>query len=128
MVCTEWKGARQKNGYGRAYDVVSKRTVLAHRLAWEDAHGPIPEGMCVLHRCDNRACVKVAHLFLGTRADNTRDMHDKGRGRKDYNHAESCRHGHAYPENAYYDSNGWAHCRVCDAERHRRARRESRVS
>jgi hypothetical protein len=48
-------------------------------VAWTIANGPIPEGLFVLHRCDNAVCCNPAHLFLGTRADNTRDMIAKGR-------------------------------------------------
>ncbi len=51
----------------------------AHRAAWIEANGPIPEGMNVLHHCDNPPCVNVEHLFLGTAADNTQDMIAKGR-------------------------------------------------
>lgn len=54
---------------------------LAHRVAWELAYGAIPPGLWVLHRCDHPPCVRVDHLFLGTRADNTADMVAKGRGR-----------------------------------------------
>jgi len=51
----------------------------AHRVAWELEHGPIPEGMCVLHQCDTPRCVR--HLFLGTKLQNIRDMIAKGRHR-----------------------------------------------
>lgn len=53
--------------------------LYAHRVAWERENGPVPEGMCVLHHCDNRACVNVEHLFLGTKQDNTQDMLQKDR-------------------------------------------------
>jgi len=64
-------------GYGLRY--AGKMAVLAHRDAWERTFGPISHGMCVLHRCDNRRCINVAHLFLGSRSDNAADRHAKGR-------------------------------------------------
>jgi hypothetical protein len=75
--CIEWTGYRQSNGYGKVG--VDGRITYAHRLAWERANGPIPDGMWVLHRCDNRGCVNPDHLFIGTRRDNTDDMLAKGR-------------------------------------------------
>lgn len=58
----------------------STRTVKrAHRVAWELEHGAIGDGVCVLHRCDTPSCVRVSHLFLGTRGDNILDMVTKGR-------------------------------------------------
>lgn len=57
----------------------SKKTWRAHRVAWEFTYGSIPDGMRILHRCDNPACVRPSHLFLGTDADNTVDAFSKGR-------------------------------------------------
>lgn len=72
--CVVWTGRRDEKGYGRA----GRRK--AHRVAWETANGPIPTGLCVLHRCDNPPCCNPAHLFLGTQLDNVRDREAKGRG------------------------------------------------
>ena len=72
--CHLWTASRDRQGYGKTSGL------LAHRVAWELVNGPIPEGMCVLHRCDNPPCCRVQHLFLGTRADNNADREAKGRG------------------------------------------------
>ena len=72
--CIEWSGRRNEKGYG--YTGNRRR---AHRVAWEVVNGAIPDGLCVLHRCDNPPCVRVEHLFLGTQRENIADRQAKGR-------------------------------------------------
>ncbi len=76
--CWIWTAARNgPNGYGAFR--IGKQKHDAHRVAYELQIGPIPEGLCVLHKCDNPPCVRGDHLFVGTRGDNNKDMHKKGR-------------------------------------------------
>ncbi len=78
--CWEWRGYRNPKGYGFTRPGGrGVKGVLAHRLSWELHRGEIPEGMQVLHRCDNPPCVNPEHLFLGTNLDNIRDRVAKGR-------------------------------------------------
>lgn len=74
--CWVWTGTRI-GGYGRL--TVAGRTMLAHRYFFTITIGPIPTGMKVLHSCDNPPCVNPSHLWLGTQAENIRDMVVKGR-------------------------------------------------
>jgi len=81
--CLLWIGYLDKHGYGVAHIAGTRgRNTSAHRIAWELYKGEIPEGECVLHRCDNPPCVNVNHLFLGTQSDNMKDAGRKGRMRK----------------------------------------------
>ncbi len=80
--CLLWIGPRSgtfSTGYG-----LWGRRQYAHHEAYKRANGEIPRGLVVCHRCDTPLCVEPEHLFLGTRADNQRDMATKGRWRNQY--------------------------------------------
>ena len=76
-VCWPYIKLRNKDGYGKF--TYQCKEIKAHRFAWALIHGEIPEGMKILHKCDNPPCCNPNHLFMGTTLDNTRDMISKGR-------------------------------------------------
>jgi hypothetical protein len=79
--CWVWQGARTPKGYGNfgGGDKTGRWCLYVHRLSWEVHTGKIPDGLCVLHRCDNPPCVNPEHLFLGTKEENNHDCWVKGR-------------------------------------------------
>src|SRR5262245_2534708 len=79
--CWEWTGAKHVFGYGQIGGPEWGTPLLAHRVAYAFAHGPIPKGKVVRHKCDNPGCVNPYHLELGTSRDNARDAWRRGRGR-----------------------------------------------
>lgn len=98
--CWPWTAARNEKGYG-VTGIPGRRTSKAHRVAYAVHHGD-PGNLCVLHRCDNPPCCNPAHLFLGTRADNNRDMIGKGRGRMGQHTAPVLECGYRRGERHHY--------------------------
>ncbi len=78
--CWPWLGRPNTEGYGRM--MVNGERQLAHRIAYQLANGPIPDGLLVCHSCDNPPCCNPAHLWVGTDGDNSEDKAAKGRAQR----------------------------------------------
>jgi hypothetical protein len=86
--CWVWTGSKKPKGYGQFG--VNYKVVTAHRYAYENFIGSIPDGMVVMHTCDNPPCVNPDHLKLGTVADNNKDRDEKGRTARTSGQAHGC--------------------------------------
>lgn len=111
--CREWSGSRDhRGGYGQLYR--EGRTLKAHRVTYEECIGPIPAGMCVLHKCDNPPCVNPSHLFLGTNEDNVRDRVAKRRTINGNTVKTHCVRGHEFTgSNTMRPPSGGRQCKEC---------------
>jgi hypothetical protein len=131
--CWIWRSQVRPDGYGRFYISHArgaKRSTASHRMSWELAHGSIPAGLQVCHRCDNPPCVNPAHLFLGTAKDNAADSMAKGRRPKPVSPMAGMTHcvrGHEFsPKNTrfqkYADGTVKRECRRCGIVRKKKWR------
>lgn len=115
--CWEWTAMTVQGGYGRY--IHKGRKHLVHRVAHELLIGPIPDGLLVLHNCDNPPCCNPAHLRAGTAKDNMQDRLE--RGRNPQVNKTHCKHGHPLSgENLYTAPDGERGCRTCRTEASRR--------
>lgn len=124
--CWLWTAGTFRNGYGQ-FMTVKPRKVSAHRYAYEQLVGPIPEGLVLDHLCRVPACVNPAHLEPVTPAENTR----RGIAPKILNSREStCMAGHERtPENLYvHPTSGQQDCRACARERDRKRLAQMRAN
>jgi hypothetical protein len=126
--CIAWTGQIRVQGYGCKYVGQGKR-VAAHRWAWEQVYGPIPDGMVLDHTCHSKAvlkgecaggwscahrrCVNIDHLELVTGKENNR------RGANIIENRPTCKKGHSYtnPHNIMVRANGKRECAQCNRER-----------
>src|SRR6266446_2571111 len=122
--CWLWTAATDTKGYGIIH--FKRKQYLAHRISYwiykqycQSNLLRTPE-ICVLHRCDSPACINPSHLFLGTVADNNKDMYNKKRSHNQ--NITHCPSGHEYTEkNTYINSYGGRICRKCGSIRSRKA-------
>lgn len=118
--CWVWRGVRNaRGGYGQIHVGPGRnQSAYAHRLSWSFVNGPIPDGLWVLHHCDNKGCVNPEHLYLGTVVDNAADA--VARKRLVNAQKQSCPQGHAYDEANTYNRKVKTNrrCRTCQRIRY----------
>lgn len=110
--CWLWTGSKDKDGYGQL--MLGGKRKKAHRVAYEQGRGAIPDGMSVCHKCDTPACVNPEHLFLDTQAGNVRDCRAKNRNRNQNHERTHCKNGHPLSDdNVKIEVTGFRRCQTC---------------
>lgn len=109
--CFLWAGAMTTSGYGMF--LFHGKARQAHRVAYIMAHGAIPPGACILHSCDNRACVNPLHLHPGDKGLNAKEREQRNRGAKASR--THCKRGHPYDTTNTYTWAGLPGTRMCRA-------------
>lgn len=104
---------------------VGKRMVPEHRLVWEQANGPIPEGAFICHHCDNSRCVNLEHLYLGNALTNNRDSFR--RMRHPDQHRQTCLHGHPLDGVKRHRDSVTRYCLTCNRDMVRAFREAQRA-
>ena len=117
-LCVEWTGATNSRGYGVRRRPRPRRMVYVHRDAWEEANGPIPDGMVIDHLCNNRACYNVDHLRLATHSENQHAEHSPTTNAN----KTHCKQGHEFSQENTYMWRGARYCRTCRRERNENRR------
>lgn len=128
--CWVWSGSLNSKGYGRI--TVDKRRLLVHRVAWVELRGELPDGVGVLHTCDNPPCFNPEHLFLGDGVANMQDAISKGRdggtGRIN-REKDCCDNGHEFTSaNTRIDPERGRVCRECARIRNREYKARLRLA
>lgn len=121
--CHVWTGPLDKDGYGSFY--LRRKNRRAHRAAWYDMHGPIPEGLVVNHICKNRACVNAQHLQVVTAGENT--LRDSTTISAINARKVHCPQGHPY-DRRYRNGKGYQRCcSICESAKKSRLRKKWRA-
>lgn len=111
--CWCWTGSKSSTGYGNISTKKNKSPINAHRLSYTINKGKIPDGMVVMHTCDNKLCVNPNHLVIGTKKDNSNDMMAKNRGIGQFKKG-NVSHNLGYRKYKYYVNNRPASEIKCD--------------